>query len=102
MRPSLLLAFASRRLVAACSKPSRRREPVRAVETMTVSTQSPAATQEYAGEVRARTESRLSFRVGGKMLRRFADLGDTVRPGQALAQLDPQDLSSARTRRALR
>jgi multidrug efflux system membrane fusion protein len=46
----------------------------------------------FAGEVRAREESALSFRVGGKLARRFVDVGDRVRAGQVLAELDPQDL----------
>ena len=54
--------------------------------------QSAGATQEYAGEVRARTESRLGFRVGGKITRRQAEIGKPVKAGQVLAQLDPQDL----------
>lgn len=92
MRYPLSLALLCAALQAACSKTEPAPEPVRAVRTMTVSTQSAGGSYEYAGEVRSRTESRLSFRVGGKMLRRFVDLGDTVRAGQALAQLDPQDL----------
>jgi RND family efflux transporter MFP subunit len=67
-------------------------EPVRAVRTLTVSEAAAGATLEYAAEVRARTESRLGFRVGGKMVRRAVDLGDSVARGQVLAQLDPQDL----------
>jgi RND family efflux transporter MFP subunit len=47
---------------------------------------------EYAAEVRARLESRLAFRVGGKLTKRMVEVGDTVRTGQPLAQLDPQDL----------
>lgn len=46
----------------------------------------------FAGEVRAREESALSFRVGGKLVRRSVDVGDRVRAGQVLAELDPQDL----------
>ena len=46
---------------------------------------------EYAGEVRARVESRLGFRVGGKLIKRQAELGQQVKAGQVLAQLDPQD-----------
>lgn len=46
----------------------------------------------FAGEVRAREESALSFRVGGKLVRRFVDVGDRVRAGQVLAELDAQDL----------
>ena len=46
---------------------------------------------EYAGEVRARVESRLSFRIGGKITRRLVNVGDAVRTGQLLAEIDPQD-----------
>jgi RND family efflux transporter MFP subunit len=46
---------------------------------------------EYAGEVRARVESRLGFRVGGKIIKRQAELGQRVKAGDVLAQLDPQD-----------
>jgi multidrug efflux system membrane fusion protein len=46
----------------------------------------------FAGEVRAREESALSFRVGGKLVRRDVDVGDRVRAGQVLAELDAQDL----------
>jgi membrane fusion protein, multidrug efflux system len=83
-------------LLAACSRPEPAPEPVRAVRTLTVSDQSSAQRYEYAAEVRARTESRLSFRVGGKLIKRQVDLGDAVKPGQVLAQLDPQDLQLAR------
>jgi multidrug efflux system membrane fusion protein len=47
---------------------------------------------EYAAEIRARTESRLGFRVGGKLLSRQAEVGQRVKAGQVLAQLDPEDL----------
>ena len=51
-----------------------------------------AAVTAYAGEVRAREESALSFRVGGKIARRRVDAGDVVHRGDLLAELDPDDL----------
>ncbi len=51
-----------------------------------------AAVSAYPGEVRAREESALSFRVGGKLVRRLVDLGAAVKRGQVLAELDPGDL----------
>lgn len=89
---SLLTPLALTLALAACSKPETVEEPVRAVRTLVVSDASAAASLEYAAEVRARTESRLGFRVPGKMVRRAADLGDTVKKGQVLAELDPKDL----------
>jgi len=92
MRHALIVALAGLTVLAACSKTETAPDPVRAVRTLTISPQTAGGAYEYAGEVKSRTESRLSFRVGGKMLKRAVDLGDTVKPGQVLAQLDPQDL----------
>ncbi|WP_415035545.1 efflux RND transporter periplasmic adaptor subunit [Azonexus sp.] len=47
------------------------------------------------GEVRARHEVDLAFRVGGKILRRFVDVGQSVRAAEVLAELDPADLQLA-------
>jgi RND family efflux transporter MFP subunit len=91
MRTSLSLLLAAA-VLAACSKPAPPPEAVRAVRTQVVSADSAGGVHEYAAEVRARTESRLSFRVAGKVVRRAVNLGDTVKAGQVLAQLDPQDL----------
>lgn len=78
--------------LAACSRPEPPAEPLRAVRTLTVGLGSATASSEYAGEVRARVESRLGFRVGGKLLKRSVELGDSVKAGQLLAQLDAADL----------
>lgn len=78
--------------LAACSKPAATPEPVRAVRTLTVAAGQTGGAIDYAGEVRARVESRLAFRVAGKMVSRPAGLGDSVKAGQVLASLDPQDL----------
>ena len=78
-----------------CSKPAVVEEPVRAVKTIMVGAGSYAANSEYAGEVRAQVESRLAFRVGGKMIQRQAALGQSVKAGQVLARLDPQDYKLA-------
>jgi len=54
----------------------------------------PAATDSgntYSGEVRARYETQLAFRVGGKIIERLVDAGTQVKAGQALMRLDPGD-----------
>ncbi|MES2976735.1 MAG: efflux RND transporter periplasmic adaptor subunit [Pseudomonadota bacterium] len=78
-------------LLAACSPPPPPQEPIRAVKVMTVGVSEFQSGYEFAGEVRARVESRLGFRVAGKITRRQAELGQRVKAGQLLAQLDPQD-----------
>ncbi len=46
----------------------------------------------YAGEVRARYEPELAFRIGGKIVERLVEVGEHVRENQPLARLDPQDV----------
>lgn len=65
------------------------------MKVLTVGVNTFLSTHEYAGEVRAQAESRLGFRVGGKIIKRQAELGQRVKAGQVLAQLDPQDYKLA-------
>lgn len=92
-----VLPLAASLLLLACSKALPVDEPVRAVKVMTVGVQSMQSGGEFAGEVRARVESRLGFRVGGKLTQRPVELGQRVVAGQLLAQLDPQDYQLAAT-----
>jgi membrane fusion protein, multidrug efflux system len=46
----------------------------------------------YSGDVHARYESQLGFRVNGKIKARLVDVGAHVDAGQILAELDPSDL----------
>ena len=45
----------------------------------------------YAGEVQARQQTALAFRVGGQINERYVDVGDRVKVGQVLARLDVKD-----------
>ena len=82
-------------MLAACSRPLPSPEPLRSVKLITVGLEDMVASAEFAGEVRARVESRLGFRVAGKLVRRQAEPGQRVRSGDVLAQLDPQDYQLA-------
>ena len=78
-------------ILAACSKAPPEQEPIRAVKVLTVGASASSFDLEFSGEVRARVESTLGFRVGGKLIARQAELGQRVKAGQLLAQIDPQD-----------
>ncbi|MDB5817398.1 MAG: efflux transporter periplasmic adaptor subunit [Rhizobacter sp.] len=91
----LVLCLGVAVVLGACSKTETVPEPIRAVRTVTIASDSAGAAFDYSGEIMARTESRLSFRIGGKLVRRLVNLGDSVKAGQLLAQLDPQDLRLA-------
>ncbi|MDO5290993.1 MAG: efflux RND transporter periplasmic adaptor subunit [Pseudomonadota bacterium] len=83
--------------LAACSKAPPPEEPVRAVKLVTVTQGVAERRHEYAAEVRARVESRLGFRVAGKITRRAVEPGQRVRRGEVLAQLDARDYQLAAT-----
>lgn len=78
--------------LAGCSKQQPAAVPDRAVRTLLVSDTGGVIEREFSAEIRARTESHLSFRVPGKVARRLVELGQPVRAGTVLGQLDPQDL----------
>ena len=82
-------------LVAGCAKEAPKAEDIRPVRAVSVASGEIAHASEFSGEVRARVESRLGFRVGGKITERKVDVGTPVRRGQVLMQLDPQDLRLA-------
>lgn len=81
--------------LSGCSKPEAAPEPVRSVKLMTVGASGQEFASEYAGDVRARSEARLGFRVAGKLAARSAEVGQRVKAGQVLAQLDVSDYQLA-------
>lgn len=62
--------------------------PALVVQVQTVD----SAVNAYAGEVRARYEPALGFRIPGKIARRLVDAGAQVAAGQVLAELDAADV----------
>lgn len=79
-------------LLTACQKVEPPPPPPLAVLVRDVGNQGATPLTIYTGEVRARHEADLSFRVGGKLVERLVEVGDSVRKGMPLARLDPQDL----------
>lgn len=53
------------------------------------------ANREFSGVVGARIQSDLGFRVGGKIVSRLVDSGQTVRRGQPLMRIDTADYALA-------
>ncbi len=96
--------FALSLLLAGCSDPAPKAEDIRPVRAIVLSADDIAINAEFPGEVRARVESRLGFRVAGKITARKVDTGTVVKRGQVLMQLDPQDLrlSQAASKAGLR
>jgi len=87
------LVAASTFLLSACGRDDAVEEAPRPV-LVTHPAAADHTASAFAGDVRAREESPLSFRVGGKLVQRNVDVGDQVRAGQVLATLDPGDLEA--------
>jgi multidrug efflux system membrane fusion protein len=83
-------------LLAGCGReaapPPADIRPVRAEQVAATRANSQAR---YAGEIRARYETALAFRVAGRVSARQVEVGTRVKAGQVIAMLDPQDYTLA-------
>jgi multidrug efflux system membrane fusion protein len=87
-KTALAVALAS--LLAGCAKEQpARHEEVRPVRTVVAGVSNGTVGASYSGEIRARYESQLGFRAGGKIVARLVEVGSHVKRGQPLMQIDP-------------
>jgi multidrug efflux system membrane fusion protein len=85
----LFLAFVL--LLTACGHDESAQEAPRPVLVLHPATEAGVSLSAFAGEIRAKEESPLAFRIGGQIVRRTVDAGDRVKRGDVLAELDPGD-----------
>ena len=97
VRPPLAGGLLLILLLSGCQAPPPTSEPPRVARVAQVESATAQAVEVYPGEVHARFESTLGFRVSGKISARHVDAGTQVRDGQVLAELDPRDLELARS-----
>lgn len=81
-------------LLAGCGKEKPQEPELPRVQIQEVKTTEYAAAVALTGDVQARVQTQLSFRVGGKIIQRMVDVGDRVSAKQVLAKLDPKDLQT--------
>ena len=85
-----LLAVSLCGVLSACGHHAPERSLAK-VEAQRVELTEAAKTMTLTGEIRARVESDLAFRVGGRITKRLVNVGDHVSAGQILAKLDPHE-----------
>jgi RND family efflux transporter MFP subunit len=91
-RAAFALAMAGVVAVSACSKKEAAAPEPRPVVALAVHADGNSMqSASLPGEIQARYSTPLSFRVAGKIIERRVRLGDVVKAGQAVAQLDPAD-----------
>jgi multidrug efflux system membrane fusion protein len=91
-RAACALALAGVVALSACSKQEAAAPAPRPVVAVAVHADGNAMqAASLPGEIQARYSTPLSFRVNGKIIERRVRLGDVVKAGQVVAQLDPAD-----------
>lgn len=81
-------------LLSGCGKEKPKDPVLPRVQVQQVKTTDFAAAVALTGDIQARVQTQLSFRVGGKIIQRMVDVGDRVTAKQVLAKLDPKDLQT--------
>ena len=76
--------------VAGCDKASPPVSEARPVRTVTVQHGAEGEIVSLTGQVRAKDEVSLAFRLDGRMIERPVHVGDVLKAGQVVARLDPQ------------
>ncbi|HEX4551709.1 efflux RND transporter periplasmic adaptor subunit [Pseudomonas sp.] len=92
LKTAVLLSLLA--LVTACGEKKAPQEYLPRVFVQEVKPADYAAAVTLTGDVQARVQTELSFRVGGKIIQRMVDVGDRVSAKQVLAKLDPKDLQT--------
>ena len=94
-KSATVLTLAALTMLVSCRNADDAAPPeVRPVRVTTIETRAIGDTIALTGTVQAQTEINESFRIDGRLIERTVDIGDTVRPGQLLARLDPQNEES--------
>ena len=92
---SLSLALLGLALLGACNKQPAAPAEIRPVRTVTAVAHAEGEPVSVTGQVRARTEESLAFRVDGRIIARRVDVGQEVQTNQLVAELDPQPMRDA-------
>jgi RND family efflux transporter MFP subunit len=89
-------------LLAGCERETKvEAAPPRPVRTVIAEKTELGQSVAFTGQIQAEKEVTLAFRIGGRILERMVDTGDTVKPDQVVAKLDPQnELNALRSARA--
>ncbi|MEW6121226.1 MAG: efflux RND transporter periplasmic adaptor subunit [Pseudomonadota bacterium] len=83
-------------LIAGCGEQKAPEPPgPRPVRTIVTSSRAVSDSVLLTGAVEAQNQASYGFRIGGRILDRLVNVGDTVAPNQVLARLDPQDEQNA-------
>jgi RND family efflux transporter MFP subunit len=81
--------------IAACGKEQPKKVEVRPVRVTAVQHAASGETISLTGQIQAKDQANLAFRIGGRLRERNVSVGDPVAPGQIVAKIESQDYQNA-------
>jgi membrane fusion protein, multidrug efflux system len=88
-----ILSLLASLMLVGCNRSEPEVAVIRPVRAMQVLAPNELLLRSFPGLASASTEVNLSFRVGGPLISRAVNVGDDVRAGDVVAQIDPTDFS---------
>jgi RND family efflux transporter MFP subunit len=91
----IVLIIAVTLLIAACGKEQPKKVEIRPVRVTSVQHAPSGDTISLTGQIQAKDQVNLAFRIGGRLQERNVTVGDPVAPGQIVARIESQDYQNA-------
>src|SRR3984893_11912273 len=91
----IMLVIAVTLPLGACSKEQPKKAEIRPVRVTSVQHALSGDTISLTGQIQAKDQVNLAFRIGGRLQERNVTVGDAVAPGQIVARIEPQDFQNA-------
>src|SRR2546423_5669390 len=91
----IVLVIAVALMLTACSKEQPKKVEIRTVRVTLVQHALSGDTISLTGQIQAKDQINLAFRIGGRLQERNVTVGDPVTPGQIVARIEPQDFQNA-------
>jgi len=95
MKPASALVWLNLTLLAVGGASPPPSPDIRPVRTIVATRNSEGESVSLTGHIRARTEESLAFRIDGRVIARRVDVGQVLKPGDVVAELDPQPQQDA-------
>src|SRR5437868_14538532 len=81
--------------LAACGKEQPKKVEIRPVRVTSIQHTPSFEMTSLTGQIQAKDQINLAFRIGGRLQERNVTVGDRVAPGQIVARIEPQDFQNA-------
>ena len=71
-------------IISGCGSEKQPEDTSLKVRTITIGEESGTTSAGYAGTIHNKTETKLAFQIGGRVINKFVNVGDVVQAGQVM------------------